>query len=49
MDETRLKIVGREEDLGVFFDNKLFFDEHINSKVKKANSLAVMLWGSFVH
>ena len=49
MDETKLKTVYREEDLGIIFDNKLSFEEHINSKVKKANSLAGMLRRSFVH
>ena len=34
MDETRLATVNIEEDLGVIFDNKLSFEEHINSKVK---------------
>ena len=36
MEETRLKTVDREEDLGVISDNKLSFEEHINSKVKKS-------------
>ena len=31
MDETKLKTVYREEDLGIIFDNKLSFEEHINS------------------
>ena len=48
-DETRLKTVDREEDFGVIFDNKLSSEEHIHSKVKKASSLAGMLWMSFVH
>ena len=49
MDETKLKTVYREEGLGIIFDNKLSFEEHINSKVKKANSLAGMLRRSFEH
>ena len=40
MHETRLKTVDSEEDLGIIFDKKLSFEEHINSKVKNANSLA---------
>ena len=36
MDETKLKTVDREEDLGIIIDNKLSFEEHINSKVKKS-------------
>ena len=35
MNETRLKTVDREEDLGVIFDNKLSFEEHINSRYVK--------------
>ena len=35
MAEKRLKTVDRAEDIVVIFDNKLSFEEHINSTVKK--------------
>ena len=49
MDQTKLKNVNTENDLGIIFDDKLSFEEHINNKVKKANSIAGMLRRSFVH
>ena len=39
MDETRLKIVTSEKDLGILFKDDLSFDEHIAARVKKATSL----------
>ena len=35
IDQTRLKIVKAEKDLGIVFDDELSFREHINCKVKK--------------
>ena len=49
MDQTKLKNVNTENDLGIILDDKLSFEEHINNKVKKANSIAGMLSRSFVH
>ena len=49
MDQTKLKNVNTENDLGIIFDDELSFEEHINNKVKKANSIAGMLRRSFVH
>ena len=49
MDQTKLKNVNTENDLGIIFDDNLFFEEHINNKMKKANSIAGMLRRSFVH
>ena len=43
MDETRLKIVKSEKDLGIRFKDDLSFDEHIAAKVKKGTSLGD--WG----
>ena len=43
MDETKLRVVNAENDLGIIFDNELSFEEHINSKVKKANALTGMI------
>ena len=48
MDETKLRVVNAENDLGIIFDNELSFKEHINSKVKKANALTGMIRRSFV-
>ena len=48
MDETRLKIVTSEKDLGIVLKDDLSFDEHIAAKVKKATSL-VGLIRSFTH
>ena len=49
IDQTRLKIVKTEKDLGIVFDDELSFREHINCKVKKANSLAGIIRRTFLH
>lgn len=49
MDETRVKIVDTEKDLGIIFDSHMSFDEHITTVVKKANSIAGMIRRTFVH
>ena len=36
-----------EKDLGVIIDSKLRFDNHISSKIKKANSLVGLIRRSF--
>ena len=36
IDETRLRIVEEEKDLGVIIDDKLSFEDHISQIVKKA-------------
>ena len=38
-----------EKDLGIFVDNKLSFDQHIQSIVKKANSLVGLIRRSFTY
>ena len=48
MDETRLKIVKSEKDLGILFKDDLSFDEHIAAKVKKATSLVGMIRRSHI-
>ena len=48
MDETRLKIVTSEKDLGILFKD-LSFDEHIAAKVKKATPLVGLIRSSFTH
>jgi len=37
------------DDLGITFNHHLTFEQHINNKVNKANSLAGMIRRSFVH
>ena len=48
MDDRRLKTV-QTEDLGIYFQSNLSFDEHIASKVKTATSLAGLIRRSFTH
>ena len=43
MDDTRLKTVEQEKDLGVVVDSQLKFEEHITRIVKKANSVMGMI------
>ena len=47
MDETRLKVVKAEKDLGIIIDSKLGFVQHIDSIVKKATSLLGMIKRTF--
>ena len=47
MDDLRLEIVDKEKDLGIIIDEKLTFEDHINSKVNKANSLTGMIRRTF--
>ena len=49
MDETMLKIVTSEKDLGILFKDDLSFDEHIAAKVKKDTSLVGLIRRSFTH
>ena len=49
IDETKLRSVNSEQDLGLIIDNELTFKEHIHLKVKKANALFGMLRRTFVH
>ena len=49
MDATRLKIVDSEKDLGIIFDDRLSFEEHIMTIVKKANSLTGMIRRAFMY
>ena len=49
MDETLLKTVRSEKDLGIIFENDLSFESHIAKQVKKANSLAGMIRRSFTN
>ena len=47
MDDTILEISVEEKDLGVLIDSKLSFEQHIASKVNKANSLVGLIRRSF--
>ena len=49
LNERKLKVVKTEKDLGVYFDNKLLFEEHISIIIKKASSLLGMIRRSFVY
>ena len=49
MDERRLKAVSAEKDLGISFNDKLTFEQHINEKVNLTNSLVGMLRRTFAH
>ena len=48
MDERMLKTGPEENDLGISFNEKLTFEQHINAKVNKANSLVGMLRRTFI-
>ena len=47
--DTMMETVSEFNDLGITFSEDLSFHEHINKKVKKANSLAGMLRRTFTH
>lgn len=49
LNETNLEHVTSEKDLGVTFDNKLKFSNHISEKVNKANSIMGIIRRSFRH
>ena len=49
MDETKLKNIIGEKDLGIYFESNLSFAEHIASKVKKATSVAGLIRRSFTY
>ena len=44
---NEMEHVFEEKDLGVYFDSELKFEEHILTKVKKANSIAGLMRRSF--
>ena len=45
--ETQLEHVFEEKDLGVIFDSEMKFEQHINAKIKKANSMAGLIRRTF--
>jgi hypothetical protein len=50
-DGTKIKLIvcETEKDLGITFDNRLHFKDHISSAIKKANQLVGMIRRSFTH
>ena len=49
MDGAVLEHVFEEKDLGIIIDSQLKFDEHISTKVKKANAMAGLIRRSFTY
>ena len=49
METTELRQVRQEEDIGVFVDNQLKFENHMQEKVKKANNIMGLIRRTFVH
>lgn len=47
LNEKELETVDEEKDLGIIFDTKLSFGNHISSKVKKANQMYAMIRRTF--
>ena len=47
--EMKLDVVNMKKDLGIMFDKRLEFDDHIQEKNKKANSMYDMLRRTFKH
>lgn len=47
--DRQIDHVSKIDDLGITLNDRLSFEEHINKKVNKANSLAGMIRRSFVH
>jgi len=49
IDCVRLATSQKVKDLGIVFNENLTFEEHINDKVNKANSIAGLIRRSFIH
>ena len=49
MNSNQLKVSSSERDLGVIVDNRLSFEEHIWSKIKKANSIMGIIRRTYTH
>ena len=49
IDDSILEHVNEEKDLGVIIDCDLTFEEHISSKIKKANSMVGLIKRSFAY
>jgi len=46
---TKLQSTANEKDIGVVVDNQLSFEEHINEKINKANSIMGLIRRSFTY
>lgn len=46
---TKLQATTKEKDIGVVIDNKLTFEDHINEKINKANSIMGLIRRSFTY
>ena len=46
---TKLKYTDKEKDIGVIVDNKLKFEENMNEKINKANSIMGHIRRTFTH
>ena len=44
---TKIEVCGEEKDLGVTFDSKLSFDQHIQTIVSKANQMLGLIKRTF--
>ena len=49
MENVALKQVKNEKDIGVITDNQLKFEDHMNEKIRKANSMIGFIRRCFVH
>ena len=49
MGNVDLKQVKNEKDIGVIIDNQLKFEDYMNEKIRKANSMIYLIRGCFVH
>ena len=49
MGNVDLKQVKNEKDIGVIIDNQLKFEDHMNEKIRKANSMICLIRRCFVH
>ena len=49
MGSTSLQISDCEKDIGVYIDNKISFDTHIDNMISKANRVSAMVRNTFDH
>ena len=49
MQDTELKQVNQEKDIGVKVDDQLKFENHMYEKIRKANNMMRLIRRSFIH
>ena len=49
MNDTTLKQVSQEKDIGIIVDEQLKFESHVYEKINKANSMMGLICRSFIH